>query len=77
MRRRRKQSGGVKGGGKDKAYVKIEKKKKKKLYSKKVWWGIHLRVGGQGPGQPGGKVAARWAPEAGAWEQTRPEELRG
>ena len=74
--RRRKQSGGVKGGGKDKAYVKIEKKKKK-LYSKKVWWGIHLRVGGQGPGQPGGKVAARWAPEAGAWEQTRPEELRG
>ena len=37
----------------------------------------HLRVGGQGPGQPGGKVAALGAPEAGAWKQTSPEELRG
>lgn len=72
--RRRKQSGGIKGGGRDKAYV---KKERKKVYSKKVWCGRHLRVGGQGPGQPGGKVAARWAPEEGAWEQIRPEELRG
>lgn len=53
--RRRKQSGGIKGGGRDKAYV---KKERKKLYSKKVWCGRHLRVGGQGLGQPDGKVCA-------------------
>lgn len=29
------------------------------------------------PEQPGGKVAALGAPEAGAWKQTSPEELRG